>query len=100
MITRRRFVEGLAATGIAAKALSVRASAMPVLTGSAFDLAIGTLPANITGRPRVATVVNGSMPGPTLSRAIRSSIMGRSRSAVSPIATISVWAMQRSPAEP
>lgn len=66
MITRRRFVEGLAATGIAAKALSVRASAMPVLTGSAFDLAIGTLPANITGRPRVATVVNGSMPGPTL----------------------------------
>ncbi|MGE5151704.1 MAG: copper resistance system multicopper oxidase [Rhodospirillaceae bacterium] len=66
MITRRRFVEGLAATGIAAKALSVRASAMPVLTGSAFDLTIGTLPANITGRLRVATVVNGSMPGPTL----------------------------------
>ncbi len=66
MITRRRFVEGLAATGIGARALSSRASAMPVLAGSTIDLAIGTLPVNITGRARTATVVNGSMPGPTL----------------------------------
>jgi CopA family copper-resistance protein len=64
MITRRRFVEGLAA-GIGGT-LSSRASAMPVLAGSTVDLAIGTLPVNITGRPRIATVVNGSLPGPTL----------------------------------
>jgi len=65
MITRRRFVEGLAATGLAAHGLS-RAQAMPVLSGSRFDLAIGALPINITGRPRTATAVNGSVPGPTL----------------------------------
>lgn len=65
MITRRRFVEGLAATGLAAHAPS-RAQAMPVLSGSRFDLAIGALPINITGRPRTATAVNGSVPGPIL----------------------------------
>ncbi len=42
----------------------------------------------------------GSMPGPTLSLAIRSSMSGRSLSAVSPTAMTRVWAMQRSPAEP
>lgn len=66
MITRRRFVEGLAATGIGARTLSSPASAMPVLGGSTFDLTIGALPVNITGRPRVATAVNGSLPGPIL----------------------------------
>ncbi|MFI5031417.1 MAG: copper resistance system multicopper oxidase [Reyranellales bacterium] len=66
MITRRRFVEGLAATGIGARVLSSPASAMPVLAGSTFDLTIGALPVNITGRSRVATAVNGSLPGPTL----------------------------------
>jgi CopA family copper-resistance protein len=66
MITRRRFVEGLAAAGIGARTLSSPASAMPVLAGSAFDLTIGALPVNITGRPRVATAVNGSLPGPAL----------------------------------
>ena len=44
--------------------------------------------------------VPGSMPLPILSFAIRSRILGLRRSAVSPTATISVWAMQRSPAEP
>ena len=52
MITRRRFVEGLAAAGIGGRVLSSPASAMPVLAGSTFDLAIGALPVNITGRPR------------------------------------------------
>lgn len=65
MITRRRFVEGLAATGLAAPGLS-RAQAMPALSGSRFDLAIGTQPINITGRPRTATAVNGTVPGPIL----------------------------------
>src|SRR5690348_2436737 len=66
MITRRRFVEGLAAAGIGNRILSSSASANPVLAGSAFGLTIGVLPVNITGRPRVATVVNGTLPGPTL----------------------------------
>ncbi|HZY53019.1 MAG TPA: copper resistance system multicopper oxidase, partial [Reyranella sp.] len=66
MITRRRFVEGLAAAGLGNRILSSPASASPVLAGSAFDLAIGALPVNITGRSRIATVVNGSLPGPTL----------------------------------
>ena len=65
MIGRRRFVEGLAATGLVAPGMS-QASAMPVLSGSQFDLAIGTVPVNITGRPRTAHAVNGSLPGPTL----------------------------------
>jgi CopA family copper-resistance protein len=65
MIGRRRFLEGLAATGLAVPALS-RAQAMPVLAGSRFELAVGTLPVNVTGRPRTATVVNGSLPGPIL----------------------------------
>ena len=42
----------------------------------------------------------GSMPGPTFSLAIRSSMSGRSLPAVSPTAMTRVWAMQRSPAEP
>ncbi|MBN9086402.1 MAG: copper resistance system multicopper oxidase [Reyranella sp.] len=59
-MNRRRFVEGLAATGLAALA-PARASA-----DTRVDLTVGTLPANITGRPRTATVVNGSLPGPIL----------------------------------
>lgn len=66
MITRRRFVEGLAAGGVGARILSSSASAMPVLAGPAVDLTIGALPVNITGRSRIATAVNGSVPGPTL----------------------------------
>ena len=66
MITRRRFVEGMAIAGLGAPALSSPASAMPALAGSAFDLTIGALPVNFTGRPRIATTVNGSLPGPTL----------------------------------
>jgi len=42
----------------------------------------------------------GSVPGPTFSFAIRSSMRGRSRSAASPTAITRDWAMQRSPAEP
>jgi CopA family copper-resistance protein len=60
-MNRRRFVEGLAATGLAALA-----PARPSAAESRVDLTIGTLPVNITGRPRTANVVNGSLPGPTL----------------------------------
>jgi FtsP/CotA-like multicopper oxidase with cupredoxin domain len=36
------------------------------LTGSNFELTIDHLLVNVTGRRRLATAVNGSVPGPTL----------------------------------
>src|SRR5690606_2834301 len=37
-----------------------------VLSGTEFDLHIGELPVDITGKPRVGTVVNGQLPAPLL----------------------------------
>ncbi|GGK06359.1 copper resistance system multicopper oxidase [Luteimonas terricola] len=72
-IPRRRFVQGLAAGGaVAALGLGPRtgqaapASPVPVLTGSHFDLSIGRSAVDFTGQPRMATTVNGSLPGPIL----------------------------------
>src|SRR5690606_16088221 len=71
-IPRRRFVQGLAAGGaMAVLGLGARPAhavqpQVPVLTGNRFDLSIGRSPADFTGRPRMATTVNGSLPGPTL----------------------------------
>ena len=74
MISRRRFVGGMAA-GAALAALGWKdrpafgQDAPPdsaVLTGTHFDLTIDTIPVNFTGRPSRATAVNGSTPGPTL----------------------------------
>ncbi len=73
-ITRRRFVQGIAA-GTALSACAWKAwpvlgeatqSNSPVLTGTHFDLTIDSLPVNFTGRNAVATAVNGSVPGPIL----------------------------------
>jgi CopA family copper-resistance protein len=70
--SRRRFVEGLAlASGavVIAKPSWSRApvSAGPtVLSGDTIDLTIGAAPINITGRRRMATAVNGTVPAPTL----------------------------------
>jgi CopA family copper-resistance protein len=73
MLSRRRFVHGVAIGGAAAALGFGRASsAQPTrpraveLSGTQFDLDIGTLPVNITGAQRVATVVNGSLPAPVL----------------------------------
>jgi len=70
---RRRFVQGIALATYGASSLRRTASASAqadpgnnVLSGQHFDLAIGTLPFNVTGRPRVATAVNGSVPAPIL----------------------------------
>jgi len=70
---RRRFVQGLAATSTmgwigATRAQSRLASigGIPVLTGASIDLTLAEMPVNITGRRRMATVVNNSMPGPIL----------------------------------
>src|SRR6202011_3874756 len=73
-LSRRRFVQGLAAGGAIA-ALDWGAGpllgetehhAPSVLTGNHFDLTIDYLSVNFTGRHRLATAVNGSVPGPTL----------------------------------
>jgi len=73
MLSRRRFVQGVAVGGAAAALGFGRASsAQPTrpraveLSGTQFDLDIGMLPVNITGAQRVATVVNGSLPAPVL----------------------------------
>jgi CopA family copper-resistance protein len=73
--SRRRFVHGLAlGSAVAALGLRrpVRAStpqhplATSVLTGTEFMLEVGQTPVNYTGKPGIATTVNGSLPGPIL----------------------------------
>ena len=79
--SRRRFVQGLVAGGIVAT-LSPVARAMsgmsghiaetaalgsaPVLRGKEFHLTVSQAMVNFTGSPRIATVINGCLPGPTL----------------------------------
>lgn len=68
---RRRFVQGLAAGGmLLGLAPRLRAGesprAAPVLTGDRFELVISETPVDFTGTPRMATTINGSLPGPTL----------------------------------
>jgi len=73
-LTRRRFVQGVASAGVLAAfpndwtwaATPPSQYGVPVLTGDHFDLTLASLPVNITGKPRNATVINGSMPGPAL----------------------------------
>jgi len=74
---RRRFLQGLAAGGvmagfspwIAAAARNETPTAVgtaPVLSGTEFDLTIAETAVNFTGHPRMATTINGAIPGPTL----------------------------------
>ncbi|MBL8137646.1 MAG: copper resistance system multicopper oxidase [Acidobacteria bacterium] len=71
--SRRTFVKGLALGGAAASLGCLREPAwaqtparpeQAVLTGTTFDLRIGESPIDITGRPRTALTINGTMPGP------------------------------------
>ena len=75
--SRRRFVQGLAAGGVlasaspwlqAAQLLAPRSAlpGTPELRGTEFSLEIAELPVNFTGKARVATAINGSIPAPTL----------------------------------
>jgi CopA family copper-resistance protein len=76
-LSRRRFVKGLAAgsalmglgLGVNAKTAdsmkNILATA-PILKGSQFDLAYSPLKVNLTGKERIATAINGSVPAPTL----------------------------------
>ncbi len=69
-LTRRRFVQGVAACafvlGSTRTASFAQAPAQAVLRGPQIDLSIGDTIANFTGRARPATVVNGAIPGPLL----------------------------------
>lgn len=68
--TRRRFVQGLALSSAASLLWRSPSSAQgvspSVLQGDRFDLDIAPMEFNVTGRPRIATVVNGMLPAPTL----------------------------------
>ncbi len=74
--SRRSFVKGLAIGGTALGLHGLRVSPgyaqsdprkhPELLTGTEFDLRIGEIPINITGAPRTAFAVNGSVPAPAL----------------------------------
>jgi len=62
---------GVAAAGLGLWRLPAWAQSAPrqgpaVLSGTEFDLRIGETPMNITGAPRTALAVNGTLPAPTL----------------------------------
>jgi CopA family copper-resistance protein len=70
-LSRRRFVTGLATAGTAlacGRVLAAPAGAVsiPELAGARFDLRIGYQRVNFTGVERLATTINGSLPGPIL----------------------------------
>jgi CopA family copper-resistance protein len=73
--SRRRFVQGLAVGGALAGVGLLRASPSWALTstgapivphGTDFALDVMEAPVNVTGAPRLATTVNGGVPGPVL----------------------------------
>lgn len=77
-VNRRRFVQGLAAGGVLTTfpALLQAASGVrkeltqtgtaPLLSGQQISLVIAESPVNFTGKVRMATTINGSIPAPTL----------------------------------
>ena len=77
-LSRRRFLQGLTACGVmlglpawarsavAAETAETGTGNIPILRGREFDLTIGETPVNFTGVPRMATTINGSIPGPIL----------------------------------
>jgi|TARA_R110001599_G_scaffold200428_3_gene397151 CopA family copper-resistance protein len=74
-LSRRRFVQGLAAGGVLASApvwlqaaitSNTDLGSAPVLSGREIDLVIAETPVNFTGVTRMATTINGSIPSPTL----------------------------------
>lgn len=80
---RRKFLQGMAAGGVALglgswnSLLAAPQTGTPqagtktlggtqVLSGTEFDLTIAQMPVNFTGKTRLATTVNGGIPAPTL----------------------------------
>jgi len=74
VITRRRFVQGVAASGLVSalglwrwpKSAAASAEYPSILSGNHFDLVVERVPVNYTGCATYATAVNGLVPGPTL----------------------------------
>ena len=73
-LTRRQFMQGLMSGGVIA-GLNIwclpawawpRVNEQAELSGNHFDLLIEEVAVNYTGRPAVATAINGSVPGPLL----------------------------------
>lgn len=72
--SRRTFVKGLAAAGMlgglglwrSPSWAAAGSTGLSTLTGTKFDLSIGEMPVNITGKRRTAMVINGGLPGPLL----------------------------------
>lgn len=74
-VSRRTFVKGLASGGVAAGLGLWRTPAYAggnapagwtTIAGTDFDLRVGETLTNLTGHPRLAITVNGSIPAPTL----------------------------------
>jgi FtsP/CotA-like multicopper oxidase with cupredoxin domain len=69
-LTRRRFVQGLSGVLVTAALPSSRVAAgdgpRAVLSGTEFDLEVSALEVNYTGSRRIATALNGQVPGPLL----------------------------------
>jgi CopA family copper-resistance protein len=70
-VSRRRFVQGLALGGAFVSlgkwtSSCAQTYAPTALSGSDFSLFIDETPVNFTGKRRLATTVNGGLPGPTL----------------------------------
>src|SRR5215813_15354191 len=70
-LTRRRFIQGLAGIGTLSFVpqpvrIAPAAARAPVLSGTEFQLEIGPVPINVTGRAMTATGVNGQIPAPIL----------------------------------
>jgi FtsP/CotA-like multicopper oxidase with cupredoxin domain len=67
-VSRRRFVQGAGgALGLVLSSPRAWGVAEPrELSGTQFNLEIASLAVNVTGRPRLATLVNGQLPAPLL----------------------------------
>ncbi len=73
-LSRRQFVQGITVAGLAVSTgvwaksdkLSAVATQVTSLKGSQFDLTVDEAMVNYTGKPRIATVINGSLPAPVL----------------------------------
>ena len=92
MLSRRRFVQGLALGGAAAAFLPRTAWSQPAsrvgdfntLRGTDFDLTIGETPVNFTGRVRPGITVNGGIPAPILRWKEGTTVTLRVRNALPP----------------
>ena len=65
-LSRRRFIQGLAALSLSPWIKAALATQADVLTGTEFKLIIAKTSVNVTGALRMATTVNGLIPAPTL----------------------------------